>query len=81
MDIPAAEYCDNKFAIGIDTEKVLGASFSGYNSKAGDLTVVRLKPVGTGAKAAALTGNFKLHYVLVYDSIMQIQDTGVTVLE
>ena len=52
LDINAAEYRNTKFVIGVDTEKVLGASFSGYNSKAGDLTVLRLKPVGT----ASLTG-------------------------
>jgi len=40
MAITPAENRDNKFVIGIDTEKVLGASFCGYNSKAGDSTVL-----------------------------------------
>ena len=44
MSITGNQYRNNKFVIGIDTEKVLGASFSGYNSKSGDLTVLRLKP-------------------------------------
>ena len=79
MDIRADEYRDNKFVIGIDTEKVLGASFSGYNAKAGDLTVLRLKPAY--ANTITTAGNLKLHYVLHYDSIMQIQDSGVSVLE
>lgn len=77
MDIRATEYRTNKFVIGIDTEKVLGASFSGHNSKSGDLTVLRLKPLGD----ATLTGNCKMHYVLHYDSIMQISDGGVSILE
>ena len=77
MDIRATEYRNSKFVIGIDTEKVLGASFSGHNSKAGDLTVLRLKPLGD----ATLTGNCKLHYILHYDSVMQIMDSGVSILE
>ena len=79
MDINAAEYRNTKFVIGIDTEKVLGASSSGYNSKAGDLTVLRLKPVGNASLLGA--GNCKLHYVFHYDSIMNIRDGGVEILE
>ena len=72
MDIRADEYRSNKFVIGIDTEKVLGASFTGYNSKAGELTVLRLKPAY--ANTIATTGNLKLHYVLHFDNVMQIMD-------
>ena len=79
MAIDASEYQQNKFVIGVDTEKVLGASFSGYNSKAGDLTVLRIKP--TGVNPPMPTGNLKLHYVLHYDSIMQIMDNCVSVIE
>ena len=79
MDISATEYRDTKFVIGVATEKVLGASFSGYNSKAGDLTVLRLK-LASGA-AIVMPSNCKLHYVLHYDSIMNIRDGGVEILE
>ena len=79
MDINASEYRSSKFVIGVDTEKVLGASFSGYNSKAGDLIVRRLKLVGTASLIGA--GNVKLHYVLHYDSIMNIRDGGIEVRE
>ena len=79
MDIREDEYRSNKFVVGIDIEKVLGASFSGYNSKAGDLTVLRLKPAE--GNITVPTGTLKLHYVLHYDSIMQIMDSGVSVLE
>ena len=77
MDISPTQYRSTRFVIGVDTEKVLGASFSGYNSKAGDLTVLRLKPLGD----ATLVGNCKLHYVLHYDSIMKFRDGGVESLE
>jgi hypothetical protein len=77
MSISADDYRSNKFVIGIDTEKVLGASFSGYNSKSGDLTVLRLKPLGNAVKQ----GNCKMHYALHFDSILQILDSGCQVLE
>ena len=79
MDISATEYRSTKFVIGVATENVLGASFSGYNSKAGDLTVLRIEP--TDGNVIATAGTLKLHYVLHYDSIMQIMDSGVSVLE
>ena len=66
MAISPSEYRDNKFVIGIDTEKVLGAGFSGYNSKADALTVLRLKPAY--ANTIATAGNLKLHYVLHNDA-------------
>ena len=75
MAISAGEYRTDKFVIGIDTEKVLGASFSGYNSKASDLTVLRLKPAY--ANTITTAGNLKLHYVLHYDSIVQVNDQGI----
>ena len=55
MDMRADEYRSNKFVIGIDIEKVLGASSSGYNSRAGDLTVLRLKPAYANTIATAGT--------------------------
>ena len=78
IGITASEYRNNKFVVGIDTEKALGASFSGYNSKAGDLTVLRLKSTEGNI---ATTGTLQLHYVIHYDSIMQIMDSSVSILE
>ena len=79
MDISATEYRSTKFVIGVATEKILGASFSGYNSKASDLTVFRLKPAN-GA-AIVIPANYKIHDVLHYDNIRDIRDGGFEVLE
>ena len=49
MDISPSEYRKNKFVIGIDTEKMLGAAFTGYNSKAGDLLTLRMRKQGSEA--------------------------------
>ena len=65
-------YRHDKFIVGVDTEKVLGASFTGYNSKAGDLLTVSLKK--TGAPTKVFT-------TLHYDSILNVMDSGVQVLE
>ena len=65
----ADDYRKDKFVIGIYIEKVLGASFSGYNSRAGDLTALRLKPAYANTTATA--GNLKLHYVLHNDSVLE----------
>ncbi len=81
LDISTSEYRNNKFLMGIDTEKVLGASFSGYNRKAGDLLTLKIKGQSGAAAAFALAGNCKMHYVLAYDSSLQIQDVGCSVLE
>ena len=75
MDIQEGEYNNNKFVIGIDTEKMLGASFTGFNSKSGDLMTIKLD--NTGLR----TGIDRIFVVLHYDAVLQINDTGVIVYE
>ena len=77
MSLTATQYRNNKFVIGLDTETVLGTGFRGYNSKSGDLTVLRMKPLGNAVKQ----GNCRMHYALHYDSILNILDSGCSVLE
>ena len=43
VDMIAQEYRSYIFIIGIDTEKILEASWTGINTKAGDLTVIKVK--------------------------------------
>ena len=45
MDISATAFRSTKYVVAIDTEKVLGSSFSGYNSKSGDLLTLKQKPL------------------------------------
>jgi len=79
MDISGPEFRSNKFVVAIDTEKVLGSSFSGYNSKSGDLLTLKLKPTGDATLEALTTT--KLHYCLHFDSILNIHDGGIEILE
>ena len=79
MDISALEFRSSKYVIGIDTEKVLGSSFSGYNSKSGDLLTLKLKPAGNAELPTGVTA--KLHYCLHFDTILNIRDGGIEILE
>ena len=79
MDISGTEFRSSKFVVAIDTEKVLGSSFSGYNSKSGDLLTLKLKPTGDATIPGGTTA--KLHYCLHFDSILNIKDAGVETLE
>jgi len=56
-----------------------GASFTGYNTKAGDLLTLKMK----GANGAIIMSAepHKLYYCLHYDAVLQVNDTGVSVLE
>ena len=75
LDITGADYKDNKHIIGFDLEKMLGASFTGYNSKSGDLLTIKLRDV-TG-----LSNTDFIYTTLHYDALLEINDTGCTVME
>mgnify|MGYP006975817718 FL=1 len=54
MDINPQDYRSTKYVIGIDTEKMLGASFSGMETKSGSLLTLRLDKQGTNAALPAV---------------------------
>jgi hypothetical protein len=77
-------YSNTKFIIGIDTGKVLGSSFTGYNSRSGDLMTINIKNAVQRSAAAVATANTTptmFYAVLRYDAVLNIQDTTVQVLE
>ena len=80
MDINPQDYRSTKYVIGIDTEKMLGSSFSGMETKTGSMLTLRLDQANGGA-ALPDVGTTKIHYALEYDVVLQINDTGVTILE
>jgi hypothetical protein len=82
MNMVHRYYRDHKFVIGLDTEKLSGASFSGMNTRSGDLLNLRMKSVRDGEVTLDLANyTYKLFYMLQYDAILQVNDTGVSVLE
>ena len=66
------------FIIGLDTERVLGASFSGINCRS-DLITVQIK--GVNGTLAGATAPDQIYVVLNCDLIVEIRDTGVTVFD
>ena len=72
-------FMQNKFFLATDLEKLLGASFTGYNSKSGDLLTLKLRNAWDGSTTASAPS--QVHNVLHYDAVLQISDVGATVLE
>ena len=75
LDFDTTEYINDKFIIGFDLEKMLGASFTGYNSKSGDLLTVKLDNTNM------VSGQDMIYTTLHYDALLEINDTGCTVME
>ena len=78
FDIDSYEYTKWNFVIGIDMEKQLGASFTGKNTKAGDILSVHCKHNQSTEPETYATS---MHTVLVTDNIMEIRDGGITVYD
>jgi hypothetical protein len=70
-------YYNHEFIIGQNFEKVEGASFTGINTKMGDLMTIKLY---NNAADNAIMPN-KMFIVLVADQIMNIGDTGIQVFD
>ena len=77
IDITGQEYRLHKFIVGLDTEKVLQASFSGENLKSGSLLTLMMKNLGSES-ALYPTGAY---VTMQCDCIMNIRDTGVELLD
>ena len=77
LDISPEEYRRHKYIVGIDTEKVLGASFSGENIKNGSLLTLMMKNIGNTSDNYPTTITVVMHA----DCILNIRDTGVEVLD
>ena len=80
FDIDAIEYRTEKLIIGIDTERVLEAGFSGLSTRAGDLMTVMLKYNSEGDANQTRLAD-RMHIVLHADQIVQVHSHGVTVLD
>jgi hypothetical protein len=72
------KYMYDHFIIGLDTERVLGASFSGINCRQ-DLITVQIK--GVNGTLAGATAPDQIYVVLNADYIVEIRDTGCTVFD
>ena len=76
-------YRDHKFVLALQCEKMSGASFTGINTRAGDLLTLKTKKMkqANGSALEMIPGTHKLHYCLHYDAVLNINDGGVTVFK
>ena len=71
IDIDGNSYRNNKFIVGIDTEKLLGLSFTGMNTR-NNLMTVFLKTNSDAAYTAD-----RMHVILLAEQILEVGDVGV----
>ena len=72
------EQCMNDhLIIGVDTEKIVEAGFTGLNTKAGDLMVVR----GKGANQTLDDWATQIYIILHTDQVLEIRDSGCQVFD
>ncbi len=74
IDIEGNEYRNSKFIVGIDTEKLLGLSFTGMNTR-NNLMTIHLK---------TQTGDYKadrMHIILLAEQILKLGGTGSVVYD
>ena len=74
IDIDGNSYRNNKFIIGIDTEKLLGLSFTGMNTR-NNLMTVHLKTQIDDFKAD------RMHIILLAEQIVELGDSGCMVYD
>ena len=74
INIQPYEYRNNKFVVGFDTEKMLGLSFTGANTK-NSLMTIRLKTLD-GEYVAS-----RMHIILVAQQVIEVSDTGITIFD
>ena len=76
LAMSAGEYRARKWIGAIDTELcAIGAHFTGQDTRAGDLLTVQLDGI------TPLTGNATIHVILLAQTILNVRDSGVDILD
>ena len=72
-------YRSRRYIIGIDTEKISGAGFTGLSAKSCDQTALNFKDCdATGCSDSVPS---RMYCALHYDCVLNIQDSGVQILD
>ena len=72
-------YRSRKYIIGLDLEKMSGAGFTGMSTKAGDLLTINFRDCD--AFGAADIVPTRVFCALNYDCVLNIQDSGIQMLD
>ena len=73
-----AKYMNDHYIVGIDTEKVLGASFSGINCRQ-DLITIQAK--GANSTLPDVRNPDQIYVILQPDYVVEIRESGVLVID
>ena len=71
------KYIRYHFIVGCDCEKILSASWTGLNTKAGDVMVIRAKIANGGTGQIPV----KIYITLHCDNILEVRDSGAVVYD
>ena len=77
FNITGQEYRRRKFILGVDTETILNAAFTGRNTRSGELLNIRFDQNSTDNEDYPSD----MYIVLHSDNIMEISDTGCRVYD
>ena len=77
FNVSGQEYRRRKFIIGIDTEAILSASFSGTSTRSGDLLNIKFDHLGSNSANYA----HSMYVILHSDNIMEFSDSGIRVYD
>ena len=78
VSVSPMQYHYDHFVVGIDTEKAIGASWTGISTRAGDLLSVRVKSTGS---MSATDMPSQVHIVLHSENMLEITNAGVSVYD
>jgi hypothetical protein len=83
IGITDASYQSDQYLIALDTELSIGSSLSGKNLRVGPSQLtIQLKNLTKGGTIAAGSANAitKIFFALQYDVVLEIRDSGITIL-
>ena len=72
-------YRSRKYIIGLDLEKISGAGFTGMSTKSGDLLTDNFKECDASGNSDSVPS--RVFCALNYDCVMNIQDSGIQLLD
>ena len=72
-------YRSRKYIIGLDLEKISGAGFTGLYTKAGDLPTINFRDCDALGSADSVPS--RVFCALNYDCVLNIQDSGIQLLD
>ena len=75
------QYQNDHFIAAVDCERIIEASWTGLNTKAGDLMSIRCKPANSVPSGTVFFDATKIYVMLQTDNILEIRETGCQVFD